>query len=355
MMEQGASVRFDSLSKNYGNVQALRDFSLDVHAGEFITILGASGSGKSTILNALAGFSPASSGDIYVNDQAITHIAPEKRNIGMVFQNYSLFPHMNVLQNVCFPLHMRKIPRAKREKMALEALDIVRLSELAHRTPKELSGGQQQRVAIARAIVFSPSLLLMDEPLGALDLKLREALQFEIKELQHQLNCTVIYVTHDQREALAMSNRIAVLRAGQIEQVGTPAEMYDRPKTRFVADFIGHTNLFDMQRTASGGTDIPDLGLQLDASTSAQANGAPYVSIRPERFKRVTQANGLTVSAVLQELIFLGDVVECSATTHTGRVIHFKESRMDSLSTLARGQSILLDLEPSDLVFVQDS
>lgn len=355
MMEQGASVRFDSLSKNYGNVQALRNFSLDVHAGEFITILGASGSGKSTILNALAGFSPASSGDIYVNDQAITHVAPEKRNIGMVFQNYSLFPHMNVLQNVCFPLQMRKIPRAQREKMALQALEIVRLSELAHRTPKELSGGQQQRVAIARAIVFSPSLLLMDEPLGALDLKLREALQFEIKELQHQLDCTVIYVTHDQREALAMSNRIAVLRAGQIEQVGTPAEMYDRPKTRFVADFIGHTNLFAVQSNSSGRADIPELGLELDTDLSGQANAAPFVSIRPERFKRVDHANGLTVPAVLQELIFLGDVVECSATTDAGRVIHFKESRMGSMSTLARGQAILLGLDPSDLVFVQDS
>ncbi|MBF6616138.1 MAG: ABC transporter ATP-binding protein [Candidimonas sp.] len=354
MITTGASVRFDTVSKHYGHVQALRNFSLNVPAGEFITILGASGSGKSTVLNALAGFSPATSGDIFVNDRPITYAPPEKRNIGMVFQNYSLFPHMNVLENVCFPLRMRKFDKAEREKLAHKALEVVRLSELAYRKPQELSGGQQQRVAIARAIVFSPSLLLMDEPLGALDLKLREALQFEIKDIQHQLDCTVIYVTHDQREALAMSNRIAVLRAGQIEQVGTPAEMYDRPRSRFVADFIGHTNLFAVEKSASGGISIPDLAIE-PAGISADIKERSFVSIRPERFRRVPKAQGLAVDAVLQEVIFLGDVVECSAITATGRVIHFKESRKEERSILERGQSVTLALEPNDLVFVLDT
>lgn len=353
-MTTGATVRFDSVSKHYGNVQALRNFSLHVPAGEFITILGASGSGKSTVLNALAGFSPASSGEIYVNDTPITHAPPEKRNIGMVFQNYSLFPHMNVLENVCFPLRMRKVETSMRERLARNALDIVRLSELAERKPKELSGGQQQRVAIARAIVFSPSLLLMDEPLGALDLKLREALQFEIKEIQHQLNCTVIYVTHDQREALAMSNRIAVLRAGQIEQVGTPADMYDRPHSKFVADFIGHTNLFAVNASPTGQIHIPELGLA-PPGLAIDPSQTPFVSIRPERFKRVVHAQGPTVQAVLQEVIFLGDVVECSATLATGRTIHFKESRIGGPSSLQRGQTVLLALDPEDFVFVRNT
>src|SRR5690606_26893462 len=351
MLEPGARVRCDSLSKHSGSVQPLRNFTLDVRAGEFLTILGASGSGKSTVLNALAGFSPATSGEIYINDRAITYEKPERRNIGMVFQNYSLFPHMNVLQNVAFPLMMRKVPQREREQKALQALEVVRLGELAHRMPKELSGGQQQRVAIARAIVFSPSLLLMDEPLGALDLKLREALQFEIKALQHKLNCTVIYVTHDQREALAMSDRIAVLRLGQIEQVGTPAEMYDLPKTRYVANFIGHTNLFEV-KAAGGSVEIPELGISLPMT---QQSSKPCVSIRPERFKRTDTPAATSVRATMEEVIFLGDVVECAARTDSGRTIHFKESRRDSSTTLARGQSIFLSLDPNDLVFVQDS
>ncbi|MFA5489430.1 MAG: ABC transporter ATP-binding protein [Candidimonas sp.] len=353
MMTKGASVRFQSVSKNYGDVQALRDFSLDVPAGEFITILGASGSGKSTVLNALAGFSPASSGEIYVNDKPITYAPPEKRNIGMVFQNYSLFPHMNVLENVCFPLLMRKIDKPRRERLARKALEIVRLADFSARKPKELSGGQQQRVAIARAIVFSPSLLLMDEPLGALDLKLREALQFEIKEIQHQLNCTVIYVTHDQREALAMSNRIAVLRAGRIEQVGTPADIYDKPCNRFVADFIGNTNLLAVEASATGGIRISDIGAELDGLTITPTPS--FVSIRPERFRRVAQPSGVTVQAVLQEMIFLGDVVECSAATASGKIIHFKESRLQGAAGLERGQTLFFSINPEDLVFVQDA
>ncbi|MVW70510.1 ABC transporter ATP-binding protein [Bordetella sp. 15P40C-2] len=353
MMTKGARVRFQSVCKNYGDVQALRDFSLDIGAGEFLTILGSSGSGKSTVLNALAGFSPASSGEIYVNDQPITYAPPEKRNIGMVFQNYSLFPHMNVLENVSFPLTMRKMDKLQREKLARKALDIVRLGDFAARKPKELSGGQQQRVAIARAIVFSPSLLLMDEPLGALDLKLREALQFEIKEIQHELNCTVIYVTHDQREALAMSNRIAVLRAGQIEQVGTPADIYDKPCNRFVADFIGNTNLLAIEPTVGGGIRIPELGVELPGATTTPA--ASFVSIRPERFSRVPQPTGVAVQVVLQEMIFLGDVVECSAATVSGRIIHFKESRLAGADRLERGQTLYLSINPDDLVFVKDA
>ncbi|MFQ1064113.1 ABC transporter ATP-binding protein [Bordetella trematum] len=353
MMSKGASVRFQSVSKHYGDVQALQEFSLDVAAGEFITILGASGSGKSTVLNALAGFSPASAGEIFVNDKPITHAPPEKRNIGMVFQNYSLFPHMNVLENVCFPLLMRKMDKAQRETLGRKALDIVRLADFAARKPKELSGGQQQRVAIARAIVFSPSLLLMDEPLGALDLKLREALQFEIKEIQHQLNCTVIYVTHDQREALAMSNRIAVLRAGRIEQVGTPADIYDKPNNRFVADFIGNTNLLPVEAGASGGIRIPDIGIELG---DLRLTPTPaFVSIRPERLRRIVDPVGVCVRAVLQEEIFLGDVVECSAVTASGRVIHFKESRLQGAARLERGQTLHLSINPEDLVFVQDA
>lgn len=350
----GAAVTFDGVTKSYGAVQALKNFSLSIESGEFITILGSSGSGKSTVLNALAGFSPATEGDIFIDGRRVTHIAPEKRNIGMVFQNYSLFPHMSVLENVAFPLKMRKMNKAQRLELAEQALEVVRLSGYGDRQPKELSGGQQQRVAIARAIVFSPSLLLMDEPLGALDLKLREALQFEIKEIQHRLKCTVVYVTHDQREALAMSDRIVVLRDGQIEQVGPPTDMYDRPSSRFVADFIGQTNLLQAVMPTDSRLELPELGMAFEIPVTVR-EGSWYASIRPERFRRTAhKISDLCIEAQLQETIFLGDVVECTARTKDGKLIYFKEPRREGSERMARGQNVFLNFDREDIVFVED-
>ncbi len=236
------SLSIRNVSKRYGAVAAVDDVSLTVGSGEFLTLLGPSGSGKTTILMIVAGFTEPSSGSLAVDSREITNLPPEKRNFGMVFQGYALFPHLTVAENVAFPLTVRRRPRSEIEDRVRSALDLVQLRQLAERTPKQLSGGQQQRVALARALVFSPDLLLLDEPLSALDKKLRAELQWELKLLHQRLGKTFIYVTHDQEEALSMSDRIAILRGGRLIQLGQPAELYERPATAFVADFLGKSN-----------------------------------------------------------------------------------------------------------------
>jgi putative spermidine/putrescine transport system ATP-binding protein len=243
MAEPGAhSLSLRNISKHYGALAAVDDVSLTVASGEFLTLLGPSGSGKTTILMMVAGFTEPSAGSIAVDAREITNLPPEKRNFGMVFQGYALFPHLTVAQNVAFPLTVRRRARAEIEERVASALDLVQLRPLAERMPKQLSGGQQQRVALARALVFSPDLLLLDEPLSALDKKLRAELQWELKLLHQRLGKTFIYVTHDQEEALSMSDRIAILRGGRLVQLGRPAELYERPATTFVADFLGKSN-----------------------------------------------------------------------------------------------------------------
>ncbi|MGE8944002.1 ABC transporter ATP-binding protein [Leptospira interrogans] len=349
----GATIEFERVEKSYGQVQALADFSLTVEAGEFLTILGASGSGKTTVLNALAGFAPADSGDIRIDGRSIVREPPEKRNLGMVFQNYSLFPHMSVADNVAFPLRMRHVPRHEIVGKVARTLEIVRLTGLGARMPRELSGGQQQRVAFARAIVFDPPVLLMDEPLGALDLKLREALQFEIKEIQHKLGCTVVYVTHDQREALAMSSRIVVLRNGRIEQVGTPFEMYDQPKTHFVAAFIGQTNLFPVSRSVDGSIDIPALQVALPRQISSLGTAQLFASIRPEKLqRRALENDDVAFDVIVQEAIFFGDVIEFSARHPSGTLVYFREQRLGDGAIPNRGEFARLALRPQDIVLV---
>ncbi|WP_247892914.1 ABC transporter ATP-binding protein [Azospirillum baldaniorum] len=351
----GATIEFQSVRKAYGSVKALHDFSLTIRPGEFLTILGSSGSGKTTALNALAGFSTADSGDIRIDGRSVIDEPPERRNLGMVFQNYSLFPHMSVFDNIAFPLRMRRMPRRDIKERVERVLEIVRLGPLASRMPRDLSGGQQQRVAFARAIVFEPPVLLMDEPLGALDLKLREALQFEIKEIQHQLGCTVVYVTHDQREALAMSSRIVVLRDGRIEQVGTPSEMYDAPQSRFVADFIGQTNLLAADVAQPGSVAIPELGVTYRENAFTARPGSWYASIRPEKLqRRPAEGPDIAVSVTIQEAVFLGDVIEYSARTDHGALIHFREQRRDRDRIPERGETANLVLRPSDVVLVPD-
>ena len=241
----GAAVRLVNLSKTYGSVHAVRDVNLEIDASEFVTLLGPSGSGKTTTLTMIAGFVNPTEGQIYIDGRSVVHTPPHKRAIGMVFQNYALFPHRTVAQNVAFPLKMRHRPAKEIRTAVGEALDLVRLTGYDDRYPSELSGGQQQRVALARATVFRPRLMLMDEPLGALDRKLRQTLQFELKEIQRRLGATVITVTHDQEEALTMSDRIVVMDDGRIVQVGTPESIYQEPASAFVADFVGETNLFN--------------------------------------------------------------------------------------------------------------
>jgi putative spermidine/putrescine transport system ATP-binding protein len=228
---------------DYGRQRALEAVDLHVQAGEFVTLLGPSGSGKTTTLNAIAGFVPLAAGDVMVGGQSIARLSPSRRDLGIVFQSYALFPHMSVGDNVAFPLRARRMPRAERRRLVARALELVRLEGYGDRRPGTLSGGQQQRVALARAIVFEPKVLLLDEPLAALDKQLRESMQLELKRLQRSVGVTTIAVTHDQTEAMALSDRVAIMRDGRIEQVGCPADAYQAPASRFVAEFLGEANL----------------------------------------------------------------------------------------------------------------
>src|SRR5580765_8068335 len=231
------------LTKRFGDFAAVDELSLEIAAGEFLTLLGASGSGKTTTLRMTAGFEPPTSGDILMAGQPIAALPPFKRDINTVFQHYALFPHMSVRDNIAYGLRMRGVPAAQREERVSRSLEMVKLEQLGARSPRQLSGGQQQRVALARALVNRPRVLLLDEPLGALDLKLRKEMQLELKHLQTGLGITFVYVTHDQEEALTMSDRIVLMRQGRVAQIGTPRDLYDRPASRYVADFIGETNL----------------------------------------------------------------------------------------------------------------
>ena len=289
--QQSGSLQVDAASKRFGQVVALSEVSLSVAAGEFVTILGPSGSGKTTLLKVIAGFENVDQGRILIDHADITELDPAERNIGMVFQNYALFPHMSVARNIAYPLTMRGMPKAEIATRVNQALDMVELGGLAGRLPKQLSGGQQQRVALARATVFQPRLLLLDEPFGALDRKLREQMQIELRHLQRRLGLTTLFITHDQEEALVMSDRIAVMDKGRVLQVGPPNEIYEAPANPFIADFIGESNIFAGVIEADGGNTLrvrleqgPVIEVAGRADLSARRGQKVRVMVRPERF-----------------------------------------------------------------------
>ncbi|MFZ9671872.1 MAG: ABC transporter ATP-binding protein [Candidatus Nanopelagicaceae bacterium] len=262
-----ALIEIRDLAKSFGNVKAVDDISLDIESGEFITLLGPSGSGKTTVLRMIAGFEDPDAGSIKLNGEDITHLPPFDRDVNTVFQDYALFPHMSVQENVEYGLRTRKVPKAERAKQALEAIASVKLEETVNRLPHQLSGGQRQRIALARALVLRPRVLLLDEPLGALDRQLREEMQVELKKIQRDAGITFVFVTHDQEEAMRMSDRIVVFNSGRIEQVGTPEQVYEEPRTNFVAGFLGTANIFTI-----------DMASKLLGASST-------VSIRPERIR----------------------------------------------------------------------
>ncbi|HEY9215847.1 MAG TPA: ABC transporter ATP-binding protein [Ancylobacter sp.] len=293
-------IRCDRVSKSFGALRVVDDLFLDVAPGEFVSLLGPSGSGKTTLLMMIAGFEAPTEGGIWLDGRQIDQLPPYKRNMGVVFQNYALFPHMTVAENVAFPLQMRGMSRAEIQARVERALGMVQLAALKGRRPTQLSGGQQQRVALARALVFEPRVVLMDEPLGALDKRLREQMQLDIRDLHRRLGLTIIFVTHDQSEALTMSDRIAVFNKGRIEQIGTPHDIYDRPATRFVAEFIGETNLLEgtVERADASGTLVRLPNGQPVMVNTMRGPGAPmrapgdvkhapgeliHISVRPER------------------------------------------------------------------------
>ena len=288
MSKNNAFVRFDKVDKSYdGKLLVVKDLNLDIAEGEFITMLGPSGSGKTTCLMMIAGFETPTNGEIFLDSNPISNIPPHKRGIGMVFQNYALFPHMTVYENLAFPLKVRKISKEDIGKKVDKALSMVSLSGFENRMPGQLSGGQQQRVAVARALVFDPSVVLMDEPLGALDKNLRESMQYEIKHIHENIGVTVVYVTHDQSEALTMSNRIAVFNDGKVQQLSSPDKLYEEPENSFVAEFIGENNRFDGEvLDMSNGVCKVKIGQgeMLANPISVKSKGEKTtVSIRPER------------------------------------------------------------------------
>jgi spermidine/putrescine ABC transporter ATP-binding subunit len=279
-------VELVSVSKSFGAISVVKDIDLNIPKGEFVSILGPSGCGKTTTLNMIAGFSQPSHGDIRIRGKSQTDVPPEKRKIGLVFQNYALFPHMTVFENVAFGLKMKRTPASEIASIVNASLESVHLEQLADRYPKALSGGQQQRVALARALAPRPSVLLLDEPLSNLDLKLREVMRSELKDIQRELGMTFVYVTHDQEEAMAMSDRIVVMWKGAIAQQGTPDAIYQQPASTFVADFIGKSNILEVDRVRDGpgGCEVRIAGtsLTLAAASSFLGGGARYCVIRPE-------------------------------------------------------------------------
>lgn len=311
----GAAVAFRRVEKRYGPVNALRPTSLDINAGEFFAIIGPSGSGKSTLLGITAGFVPPTGGHVMLDGIDIVGVAPYKRNIGMVFQNYSLFPHMTVAENIAFPLRMRKVARPEIEARVERILDMVRLTGYGNRRPTQISGGQQQRVALARAAVYDPLLLLMDEPLGALDKNLREEMQEEIKRFQAQLGTTVLYVTHDQQEAACMADRIAIMHEGMVVQVGSPRALYEEPRTLFAASFLGEANILPLKRvTRVNGEPTGELadGLHVRAAGIDGAVDGQAICIRPENID-------IGLEPIERDNQFRGEVVDIVYTAGSVR------------------------------------
>ncbi|BBK39151.1 ABC transporter ATP-binding protein [Allostella sp. ATCC 35155] len=300
------AIEFDGVAKRYGPVHAVRDLTMRVPEGEFLTILGPSGSGKTTILSLVAGLVPPTGGRILIAGRDVTNLEPQQRRIGLVFQSYALFPHLDVFRNVAFPLAVRGRPRSEIADKVAAALARVRLDGFARRKPQQLSGGQQQRVALARAFVFEPDILLLDEPLGALDRKLREEVQVELKALQRDLGITTLLVTHDQEEALSLSDRIIVLDHGAMQQVGTPDEVYRRPANRFVAGFLGLANLLEGRVEAGRGLRLPT-GELVACATQGLAEGSPATAVvRPERVRLLPETAGEGIAARVRQDVYLG-------------------------------------------------
>lgn len=337
-MSLDSIVKILEVEKGFGNDLVVKGINLDIKRGEFLTMLGPSGCGKTTTLRMIAGFEEPDAGEIWIDGKSVSGIPPYKRDVNTVFQNYALFPHMTINENIAYGLKMKGVPKSERSARVKEALKLVQLESFGERKPRQLSGGQQQRVAVARALINNPKVLLLDEPLGALDLKLRKQMQIELKHLQQKLEITFIYVTHDQEEALTISDRIAVMNKGVIEQVAAPKEIYETPSTKFVADFIGDTNLLDVKISLTNGkTVVLDLfgtkvgGRLRDYQTHSDRN---FLSVRPERVKLLTEGEEASyfLSGTVEELIYVGSFIRTVIQLTQGqRMIAMMPSKGDPI------------------------
>src|SRR3954447_105092 len=349
----GAAIALTRVSKSFAGVAAVDDVTLEIRDGEFFSLLGPSGCGKTTTLRMIGGFETPDTGRVVLQSADVTATSPNRRPLNMVFQHYALFPHMSIYDNVAFGLKVKGVPRAEHRARIDDLLRIVSLEGYEKRRPRQLSGGQQQRVALARALVNRPAALLLDEPLGALDVKLRKQMQLELKRIQHELGTTFVYVTHDQEEALAMSDRIAVMDAGRVEQLGTPREVYERPATPFVADFIGSLNAVEIRvDEAVGGYGIARLGEQdrvvmpVDIGTSAGSE--LRVAVRPEHVRLAAgDVNGSRLSGTVADIVYLGMYTQIHVDTAAGRIVSHRLAD-EPLESLERGGGVELAWDADD-------
>ncbi|MEO8290093.1 MAG: ABC transporter ATP-binding protein [Gaiellaceae bacterium] len=345
------AISLEGVSKRFGKVEAVKSVSIDIREGEFFSLLGPSGCGKTTTLRMIAGFEQPDSGRILLRGNDVTGSPPNRRNVNMVFQHYALFPHMSILDNVAFALRLKKVPKGEQQERVHEMLRVVRLEGLEKRKPGQLSGGQQQRVALARALVNRPAALLLDEPLGALDLKLRKQMQLELKRIQDELGTTFVYVTHDQEEALAMSSRIAVMNDGVAEQIDGPREIYEHPTTAFVADFIGSLNAIDLTvDEVSDGQAVANVSprerLVVPVGNGHARGDTLKVAVRPERVRidvadRPAPDGGTRLEGVLANVVYLGSLTQFHVDTKLGRVVSFRMNDEGGLPLEAGGNVVV--------------
>ncbi|MFK7800374.1 MAG: ABC transporter ATP-binding protein [Anaerolineae bacterium] len=353
------AVNIENVTKEFGEVVAVDDISLSITDGEFFSMLGPSGCGKTTTLRLVAGFEQPTMGGISIMGQPVAGVPAYRRPVNTVFQSYALFPHMTVAKNVAFGLEMAKVPANDITRRVAEALDLVQMGSYGERRPSQLSGGQKQRIALARALVNRPKVLLLDEPLGALDLKLRKDMQLELKQIQSEVGITFIYVTHDQEEAITMSDRIAVMKDGIVEQVGSPREIYEHPKNRFVADFIGETNFIEGQVVSTGSTTtISAKGTELIGETSADLSSGQQavLAIRPEKISIVPIASAgaekgrASVSGTVLETIYIGTDTRYQIELTTGDLIFARLQNLESGQDLQfnRGDGVAVEWAPKN-------
>ena len=352
----GHIVEIEGVNKVYGKNRVVRDLNLTVEEGEFLTLLGSSGCGKTTTLRMIAGFEEPTTGTIKVEGESIEEKEPFERNVNTVFQSYALFPHKTIYDNIAYGLKMKKVPKNEIRERVEEMMELVQLGGFEKRYPSQLSGGQKQRVAIARALINRPRVLLLDEPLGALDLKLRKQMQLELKLLQRKLNITFIYVTHDQEEALTMSDRIAIMHDGIIDQLDTPTEIYEHPKTKFVATFIGETNIFDGCVTGIDGTDISvnlENGSVLGSGSDFSMFEFLTVSVRPEKMRfSLDPVEGFSLRARVKDYVYVGNVIKCIAALPNGNEVRIERLAGEELPEI--GAQIFLYWKREDAVLIHN-
>ena len=366
MSDASSAISIRAVRKSFGDVRAVDDISLEIAEGEFITLLGPSGCGKTTTMRMIAGFEEPDSGTILLRDTDVVGIPPNKREVNMCFQHYALFPHMSVAENIAYGLRLRKVPKDERRRRVDEMLEMVGLAGYGSRRPGQLSGGQQQRIALARALVNRPAALLLDEPLGALDVKLRKAMQLELKRIQHELGTTFVYVTHDQEEALSMSDRIAVMNAGVIEQLGPPRQIYEHPETPFVADFVGVLNGLDFRVDEVSGEDLlmrigdrerivaPRAGVDVGQGATL------LVAVRPERIwlrgeDATFEAHASRITGTIAQVVYLGTLTQFHVDTALGRRLIVHELSDASLSEAHEGDHVTLTWAREDSAILSDT